>query len=67
VTLNELESQISDDVLSDIMKHFRNLQVTVKEYFLPVVEGFHWLQNLFLFPLTEQGLKTKQYEELIDI
>jgi hypothetical protein len=43
------------------------LQVTLKEYFPPVVEAFQWLQNPFMFPLTEQGLLTKQYKELIDI
>jgi hypothetical protein len=43
------------------MKHLQNLQVTLKEYFLPLVEGYHWLQSLFMFPLTEEELKTKQY------
>jgi hypothetical protein len=38
----------------------------VKEYFPPVAEGFQWLQNPFLFPLTEQDYR-KQYEELPDI
>jgi hypothetical protein len=32
-----------------------------------VVEGFQWLQVPFMFPLTEQGLSTKQYEDVIDI
>jgi hypothetical protein len=27
------------------MEHIKNSQVTVKEYFPPVVEGFQWLQN----------------------
>jgi hypothetical protein len=39
----ELESQVSDDVLSDIMEHLQDLKVTVKEYFAPAIEGFQWL------------------------
>jgi hypothetical protein len=38
--LNERESQINDDVLSDIMKHLWDLQFTVKKYFPPVEQGF---------------------------
>jgi hypothetical protein len=49
------------------MEHLQNLQVTVKEYFPLVVEGFQWLWNLFMFSLTKQWLLTRQYEELIDI
>jgi hypothetical protein len=64
--LNEVEGQISDNILSDIMEHLQSLQVTVKEYFSPVAEGYQWLQNLFMFSLTKQGLFMKQYEELID-
>jgi F0F1-type ATP synthase delta subunit len=41
--LNELERQKNVDVLPDIMEHLQNLQVTVKEYFPLVVEGFQWL------------------------
>jgi hypothetical protein len=29
---------------------------SVKDYFLPVVEGFQWLENLFMFPRPTQGL-----------
>jgi hypothetical protein len=32
-----------------------------------MIEGFQWLQNPFIFHLTDQGLLTKQYEELMDI
>jgi hypothetical protein len=49
--LNDLWSQIGDDVLSDIMEHLRCLQVTVKEYFPPVV-GYQWLRKPFMFFLT---------------
>jgi hypothetical protein len=38
----------------------------MKEYSLPAVEGFQWIRNPFMFPLTEQGLLIK-YEELIEI
>jgi hypothetical protein len=38
-----------DDVLSDITEHLRDLQVTVKEHFPPVVEGFQWLRIPFIF------------------
>jgi hypothetical protein len=58
---------MTNAVHSDTIEHLRGLQVTVKEYFLLVVEGFQWLQNPFMFPLTDIGLLTKQYEELTDI
>jgi hypothetical protein len=45
----------------------REVQVTLKENFPPVVECLQWLRNPFIFPLTEQGLLTEQYEELINI
>jgi hypothetical protein len=31
--LNEFESQISDDVLPGMMKHLRDMQITVKSIF----------------------------------
>jgi hypothetical protein len=42
-----------------MVENLRNLQVTMKEYFLPVLEGFQWFRNPFIFLLTEQGLLTK--------
>jgi hypothetical protein len=42
---NELESQISDDILSDIMEHLQDLQVAVKEYSPLVVEDFQWYET----------------------
>jgi hypothetical protein len=36
---------MSDDVLSVIIKHLRDLQVTAKEYFPLFVEGFQRLKN----------------------
>jgi hypothetical protein len=59
----ELESQISDDVLSDIKGCLRDLQVRAKGYFSSVVECFQWLQNPFIFNLTEQ----KDIRRLIDM
>jgi hypothetical protein len=40
--LNKLGSQISDDVLSGIVEHLQDLQVTVNEVF-PAVVVIEWL------------------------
>jgi hypothetical protein len=39
------------------MKHLRDLQITVSEYFPPEAEDFQWLRNPFMLPLAKQGLK----------
>jgi hypothetical protein len=62
--LHEFASHMSD-VLSDITKHLPDLHVTVNKYFPPTAEGIYWLRNPCMFPLTDQILLTKQYEDLI--
>jgi hypothetical protein len=47
-------------------KFYWNIDDGPKEYF-PHVVGFQWLRNPFIFPLIEQGLSTKQHEELVNI
>jgi hypothetical protein len=42
---NEAEKQISDDILSDMLEHLWDLQVTKKEHISPAVEGFLWVQK----------------------
>lgn len=42
--LNEFVSQTRDSVLSDIIQYLRDLQITMEEYFLPVV-GYPRLRN----------------------
>jgi hypothetical protein len=64
--LAEPERQLNEDVCSDIMHHLQGLQVTVRDYFPPKVEIFCGYE-IPLHSLPEQGLTTKQLEELIDI
>lgn len=59
--LKEFVSQIRDFILSDIIQYLRDLQITVEEYFLPVV-GLPAITKQFVFPFTER-LAPKQYEE----
>jgi hypothetical protein len=50
----------------DAMKNLRHLQLTIKDYFLPVVV-FQRLRNPCMLSLAKQVLLTKQYKELTDI
>jgi hypothetical protein len=54
--VNELESKVSDDVLSDIMDIYETYKLQW-EYFPPVMEGFQWLWNTFMFPLAGHKLQ----------
>lgn len=62
--LADLKTQLNDDVHSGIMHH---LQITVRDFFAPKVEGIQRLCNRFVLSVPEQGLRPKQSEELTDI
>jgi len=56
--LAEFQSQLNDDVHSDIMHCLQYVKVTVRDYLPPNVENFQWLHNPFVFSLPEQQLMT---------
>jgi hypothetical protein len=63
----ESKTPLSPEIVSEIIEHLKNLQVSIKEYFPPLKEDMSWLRNPFSASIEGLDLPVRKIEHLIDI